>query len=107
MDPLYEPDHAQLIPIPAAVVSDKVCCRLVQHLVLLVNDLLLLLEGTNDRFTAHALMEVAVDWRPESCADLVKLIICIGVRLGDLLTQIDHHAEHGDKDMPISNGEHH
>ena len=61
LDALGEPLHAELIPAPAAMVSDKVRGGVVQQGVLLCQDLLFLLEGSDDRLASHCLVEVAVN----------------------------------------------
>ena len=57
-------EHAEIVPAPAAMVSDEVRCGLVEKLVLLLHDGLLLAEGTDHSRAAHTLIEVAVDRAP-------------------------------------------
>ena len=73
--------HAQVKPAPAAMVSNEMCCDIVDHLVLTSKDMLLLTEGTNDIRTSDRFLHVGTPWCVNALANFMQLDISVEVRL--------------------------
>ena len=85
--------HAQVEPAPAAMVSNEMCCDLVNHLVLTGKNMLLLTEGANDIRTSDRFLHVRAPWCVDAPANFMQLDISIKVRLRDFAHDWDRHKE--------------
>ena len=77
------------------MVSNEMCCDLVDHLVLTRKDMLFLTEGANDIRTSDRFLHVGTPWCVDAPANFMQLDISIKVRLRNFLHDWDRHEDQG------------
>ena len=93
------------VPVPTAVVYNEVLCRLVEQLVLFLQDRMFLTKGADAGCSPHALVEVGVHGATNCATNSVQLVVNVKVGFTDVVDGIEEEWQE-DKDFCSGELEH-